>query len=223
MFGYPTGAGCLLARRDAVARLRRPWFAGGTITVASVQGDRYYLAESEAAFEDGTLNYLGLPAVEIGLRHIQAIGMGTIHDRVRCLTGWLLEEMLALRHASGQPLVRLYGPRDTGRRGATLAFNFYDAEGHAIDHRVIEREAGEAGISLRTGCFCNPGAGEIALGLSRIELVACFRQPTPHLSLDDFRLCIDGKSSGAVRLSLGLVSNFADAYRFMQFASSLLA
>ena len=44
MFGYPTGVGCLLARRVALARLRRPWFAGGTITVASVQGDRYYLA-----------------------------------------------------------------------------------------------------------------------------------------------------------------------------------
>ncbi|HYT34087.1 MAG TPA: aminotransferase class V-fold PLP-dependent enzyme, partial [Ktedonobacteraceae bacterium] len=50
MFGYPTGVGCLLARREALARLRRPWFAGGTITVASVQGDRYYLAEGEAAF-----------------------------------------------------------------------------------------------------------------------------------------------------------------------------
>ena len=40
MFGYPTGVGCLLARRAALAKLRRPWFAGGTITVASVQGDK---------------------------------------------------------------------------------------------------------------------------------------------------------------------------------------
>ncbi len=222
MFGYPTGAGCLLARRDALAQLRRPWFAGGTITVASVQGDRYYLAESEAAFEDGTLNYLGLPAVEIGLEHIQAIGLEMVHERVRCLTGWLLGNLLALRHANGQPLVRLYGPRDTDRRGGTLAFNFYDPDGNAIDHRMIEREAGAANISLRTGCFCNPGAGEIALGLSKIELVACFRQPTPHLTLDHFRLCIDGKSSGAVRASLGLVSNFADVDRFMQFAEGLI-
>jgi selenocysteine lyase/cysteine desulfurase len=37
MFGYPTGIGALLARRDALAVLRRPWFAGGTIDVASVQ------------------------------------------------------------------------------------------------------------------------------------------------------------------------------------------
>src|SRR6185436_2669316 len=30
LFGYPTGLGALVARREALARLRRPWFAGGT-------------------------------------------------------------------------------------------------------------------------------------------------------------------------------------------------
>ena len=70
MFGYPTGVGALLARRGALAKLHRPWFAGGTITVASVQGDRYFLHLGAEGFEDGTLNYLTLPAVEIGLRHI---------------------------------------------------------------------------------------------------------------------------------------------------------
>jgi hypothetical protein len=37
MFGYPTGVGALLARRDTLGKLQRPWFAGGTITLASVQ------------------------------------------------------------------------------------------------------------------------------------------------------------------------------------------
>ena len=31
MFGLPTGVGALIARRDALARLQRPWFAGGTV------------------------------------------------------------------------------------------------------------------------------------------------------------------------------------------------
>src|SRR5690606_37077026 len=31
LFGYPTGLGCLIARREALARLQRPWFSGGTI------------------------------------------------------------------------------------------------------------------------------------------------------------------------------------------------
>ncbi|MBI3998917.1 MAG: aminotransferase class V-fold PLP-dependent enzyme [Armatimonadetes bacterium] len=222
MFGYPTGVGALLARRDALARLRRPWFAGGTITVASVQGDRYYLAEGEAAFEDGTVNYLSIPAVEIGLRHLAAIGIETIHERVRCLTGWVIEHLLRLHHTSGTPLVRLYGPSNTGRRGGTVAMNFYDPRGRFIDHRHIEQEASGAGISLRTGCFCNPGGGEVALGLSQTELVACFSQPQERLTMDDVRLCIDGKSSGAVRVSLGLVSNFSDVYRFVEFARGFI-
>ena len=33
LFGYPTGVGALVARRDALRRLRRPWFAGGTVTI----------------------------------------------------------------------------------------------------------------------------------------------------------------------------------------------
>jgi molybdenum cofactor sulfurtransferase len=224
MFGYPTGVGCLLARREALARLRRPWFAGGTITVASVQGDRYYLAEGEAAFEDGTLNYLSLPAIEIGLRHLEDVRLETIHERVRCLTGWLLDNLLALRHKNGQPLVRLYGPTEMSQRGGTLTMNFYRADSMVIDHRLIEQQANQANISLRTGCFCNPGGGEIALGLSAGELATCFRQPThqDRLTIDDFRLCIDGKSSGAVRVSPGLASNFADVHRFTQFAQGLL-
>ena len=102
--------------------------------------------------------------------------------------------------------------------------NFYRPDGSVIDHRMIEQQANQANISLRTGCFCNPGGGEIALGLSAGELAACFRQNSQQdrFTIDDFRLCIDGKSSGAVRVSLGLVSNFADVYRFIQFARGLL-
>ena len=66
MFGYPTGVGCLLARKDSLTKLHRPWFAGGTITVASVQGDKYYLAEDEVAFE-AIQNHGGI-AVAVGDR-----------------------------------------------------------------------------------------------------------------------------------------------------------
>ncbi len=221
MFGYPTGVGALIARRKALQKLRRPWFAGGTITVASVQADRYNLAEGEAAFEDGTVNYLSLPAVEIGLSHLASIGLDTIHRRVRCLTAWLIEGLQDLQHRNGASLVRLYGAPSVEWRGGTVTMNFYRADGQVIDHLLIETEAAKGGISLRTGCFCNPGAGETALELSKSELTACFGQNT-NLTLDDFRLCIDGKSTGAVRVSTGLVTNFADIYRFVQFAKRFI-
>jgi molybdenum cofactor sulfurtransferase len=224
IFGYPTGLGALLARRQALRKLHRPWFAGGTITVASVQGDKFYLAEGHTAFEDGTIDFLNIPAIEIGLKHIQAIGIESIQRRVRCLSGWLLEKLTSMRHASGTPLVRLYGPLTTEARGGAVTVNFYNGRGQTIDHRAIEEAANKVNISLRTGCFCNPGAGELALGISRVELDVCFNGPghENRLTIDDFRLCIDGKSSGAVRISVGTVTNFNDVQGFLRFAQSLL-
>ena len=60
MFGYPTGVGCLLAHCGILDKLHRPWFAGGTITLASVQGCGHTMADNEAAYEDGTVDYLNL-------------------------------------------------------------------------------------------------------------------------------------------------------------------
>jgi molybdenum cofactor sulfurtransferase len=38
MFGYPTGVGALVARKDFLAKLRRPYFAGGTVELVQVPG-----------------------------------------------------------------------------------------------------------------------------------------------------------------------------------------
>ncbi len=223
MFGYPTGVGALLIRRSTFAKLKRPWFAGGTVNFASVQGGAHVLARSEAAFEDGTLNYLSIPAVEIGLRHIQAIGMELITQRVRCLTGWVLDELLALQHGNGHPMVRIYGPTTTEARGGTVTLNLYDPHGHLLDYRRVEELAGKEGISLRSGCFCNPGTGEIAEGLTEEDMRAAFALGDEVNLASFMRLMQERghKSAGAIRASIGLVSNFADVWRFLQFVAGL--
>jgi selenocysteine lyase/cysteine desulfurase len=80
----------------------------------------------------------------------------------------------------------------------------------------VEHYANDQRISLRTGCFCNPGGGELALGLSAGELNTCFGLK-PRMEYEDFRRCINDKSTGAVRISVGLVSTFEDVYRFIDF------
>ena len=86
---------------------------------------------------------------------------------------------------------------------------------------AVERLANERKISLRTGCFCNPGAGEVALGLSAGELSSCFAAAPERMSQEDFRNCIQG-GTGAVRVSVGLASNFADVFAFVEFAKGFL-
>ncbi len=223
MFGYPTGVGCLLARREALAALRRPWFAGGTVNFATVQGRVHRLSPGEAGFEDGTLNYLSIPAVEIGLRHLAAIGMDAIETRVRGLTGWLLRQLLALVHGNGRPLVRIYGPATTTMRGGTVTLNFYDPDGGLLDYRRVEELAAEAGMSLRTGCFCNPGAGETAEGITEDDITAAVAS-AEDMTLPRFLQFVthrSGRSAGAIRVSFGLASTFDDAYRFAAFAAGL--
>lgn len=225
IFGYPTGVGALIARRSILKKLRRPWFAGGTITVASVQADAHYLHEGEAGFEDGTIDYLNLPAVEIGLKHIKNADIDLIHERVVSLTGYLLDELTALRHANGNTLVKVYGPITTEARGGTIAMNLYDPDHQLFDYRFVESLANEVNISLRTGCFCNPGAGELAHNIQREDIIDSFRN-ADRMTFEQYVTVMtrhgDGEGVGAVRVSVGLASNFADVYRFVRFAQTFL-
>jgi Selenocysteine lyase len=216
MFGWPTGVGCLLARRDALAKLERPWFSGGTIVAAFVQREWYQSAPGAAQFEDGTVNFLNLPAVEIGLRLLDRIGIETIHARVELLASRLLEALGALWHANGAPVATIYGPRESTKHGATVAFNFLHPDGRVVDERYVDRVARRHNISLRTGCFCNPGAGEVAFTISRETLVG--GEFGDAMTLDDYVDAIGLPSGGAVRASLGLASNLADVDRFIAFA-----
>ncbi|MHA4951955.1 aminotransferase class V-fold PLP-dependent enzyme [Micromonospora sp. SD19] len=218
LFGYPTGVGALLARRSALARLRRPWFAGGTIRAVSVQGDWHRPMDDESAFEDGTLNFLSIPDVEFGLRWLDSIGVDLVHSRVGLLTAWLLERLATLRHDTGGPLVEVYGPTTGAGRGGTVTFNLRHPDGTVVDERLVAREAAAAGISLRTGCFCNPGAGEGAFGISR----AATRQRllAGVDTIDQYLAALRLPTGGAVRVSFGLASTATDAERFVAFVQS---
>lgn len=219
MMGYPTGVGCLLMRRDRMDVLQRPWFAGGTVTIASVQGDGHYLHRDESAFEDGTIDYLNLPAVAVGLEHLERVGVDAIHRRAMCLTSWLLDALGALRHADGRPLVQIHGPSDIVDRGGTVTFVMRDREGRPVDDRRVEELANEVNISLRTGCFCNPGAGEVANHLSDREMATWFHRPEPisFLELREQFLAEHDVVVAAIRVSVGVATTFADVHKFLCF------
>ena len=215
VFGYPTGVGCLVARREALARLRRPWFSGGTIVAVSVEADWHRLTDDETAFEDGTLNFLSIPDVEVGLDWVRSIGTDRIHRRVGVLTAELLGRLTGLRHGNGAPMVRIYGPADSHDRGGTVSLNLLDPGGLLVDERLVAAESAAAGISLRTGCFCNPGAGEGAFRLTGERLRGSRRWGAADV--DEYLVKLGMRTGGAVRVSLGLASNLADVDRFADF------
>ena len=182
-------------------------------------GDGHYLRRDEAAFEDGTVDYLNLPAVTAGLEHIDRIGLDAIGRRAGCLTGWLLDALAGLRHQGGRRLVRIHGPAGTAERGGTVAFSLHDRDGRRIDDQRVEELASQAGISLRTGCFCNPGAAEAAHRLGAEHMRQWFgrAEPVSYLDLRDGIWIEQGRLPSAIRISVGVATNFADVYRFACF------
>ncbi|MFF4900925.1 aminotransferase class V-fold PLP-dependent enzyme [Streptomyces sp. NPDC001068] len=218
VFGHPTGIGSLIARRAALARLRRPWFSGGTIYAVSARAQWHVLAADEAAFEDGTVNFLSVPDVTAGLAWIEDIGMHRIHAHVTGLARRLRTGLAALRHSDGSPLVQVYGAdRADADLGGTVALNLLGADGRVIDERVVTRDSAARGISLRTGCFCNPGAGEeaFALPLTRLRTAARSRLG----SLEEYLDLLGLPSAGAVRVSLGVSSQPRDIETFLTFVA----
>jgi len=222
LFGYPTSVGALIARRDALARLRRPWFAGGTVQFVSVGADTHRLQRGHEGFEDGTGDFLGIASLAAGFALLGEVGLPRLSAHVARLTAYLVDALASLRHPCGAPLVRLYGPcgaHATDARGATVALNVCDPRGQVVAYPTVEARARAAGVALRGGCFCNPGAAEAAFGLTPDGLAACLAATGDDFSVARLAACM-GRAVGAVRLSLGLANHRADVDRAIAVVAS---
>jgi molybdenum cofactor sulfurtransferase len=218
MFGYPTGLGALLIRNDKLPMLQKPWFAGGTVTLASVMAEQFFLETNHARFEDGTINYLEIPAITDGLNFLESVGMNSIHSRVKELTDYITRRFTEIKHQNGAPVVRLFGPKDTEQRGGTIILNVFDPSGHPIPFYEVEGKANKENFSIRSGCFCNPGIDEINNNLEQDTLRTYFETRTQGDFIDMQEYL--HQMRGAIRISLGIASNFRDVYLFEQFLRS---
>lgn len=221
LFGLPTGLGALIARNEALGRLRRPWFSGGTVDFVSVELDRHRLVDSIEAFEDGTPNFLGIAAVPLGFETLKSIGIARAKRRMARLSSRLHAGLDALRHANNNPVLKLYGARELDVRGATFTFNLLDEAGRPLPFGPVEQAARDAGIAIRGGCFCNPGAAEAAFGFRGEEVARCLDQHGEDFSIPAFAQCLGrGVPVGALRASLGCATTMDDLDRLLDFLSA---
>jgi selenocysteine lyase/cysteine desulfurase len=227
LFGVPTGLGALVARHEALARLRRPWFAGGTVEYVSVQNDRHSLLRGAAGFEDGTPHFLGAAAVPAGFALLADVGMCRLAAHVSRLTIQLLDSLRGLRHGDGTPAVEIYGPPGSADRGGAIAFNVVRGDRSVIPYWIVDDEARRRGVAMRGGCFCNPGAAERAFGFPPERAARCLglAGEQGEFTVQRFAACLspDGRVAvGAMRASLGLANNRGDVERVVAVVESLL-
>ena len=156
-------------------------------------------------FEDGTVNYLNLPAVEIGLRFLDRIGIQTIRTRVAALGAWLLELLGALNHSDGSFRGRHLRATEVG---AAARYDRIQRPAPRLERgrRALRRPHRQRAQHLAAhGLFCNPGAGEIAFTSSHETLLG--GEFGEGMTLDDYVAALSLHSGGAIRASLGLASN----------------
>lgn len=216
VFGFPTGVGALVVRRDALQRLDRPWFSGGTVDWVSIRHRRHQLRRTLEAFEDGTPNYYGIAALKAGFSFLQRVGIEALGAHVAGLTLRLLDQLQRATHRNGAPMFQVYGPLDGHDRGGTVPFNLVNRQGRGIAYEKVEARARAAGVAVRGGCFCNPGSAEAAFHFPAAASLRCFRTAdafTPRR----FAHCLgDGHAVGAIRASVGAATSEGDIDRAME-------
>ncbi|CDW55660.1 molybdenum cofactor sulfurase [Trichuris trichiura] len=212
MFGFPTGIGALLVLRKSAHVLQRPYFGGGTPRdeIEKRQFQKYFFL---LRFEDGTLAYQLVIALKHGFDAIEkAGGIARIGQRVFQLANRAYDGLLSLRHYNGSKVAHIYCEskfRSPLEQGGTVAFNLLRSDGRWVGFSEVDRMAGAYDIQLRTGCFCNQGACQLALGLtdSQEGIKRCGDQVD----------VLNGHPLGAVRISFGWTSVEDDVSRFLSF------
>jgi len=94
--------------------------------------------------------------------------------------------------------------------GPTLPFNILRSDGSLVGYNEVSKLAAlfKTPIQLRTGCFCNPGACQVALNQKEDEVKSNYL--TSGKVCGDHIDVINGSATGAIRISVGKDSIWED-------------
>lgn len=225
IFGYPTGLGALIVKNEAASLLNKTYFSGGTVAASIADIDFVQKRKNvEQVLEDGTISFLSIASLRHGFNIINMLTTSAIARHATSLATYVRKKMLDLKHSNEKNVCIIYGQQASKvadrKMGPTITFNLKREDGTWFGYREVEKLASLSGIHLRTGCFCNPGACAKYLGLSHSDLVSNFE--AGHVCWDDNDV-INGKPTGAVRISFGYMSTYEDAEEFLKFLQSSFA
>jgi molybdenum cofactor sulfurtransferase len=214
LFGAPTGLGALVVRRGGALRalLRGRAYRGGGAAAAP--------AGAPARLEDGTPPFLAAPSACAGFRFLARLGgPAAAGAHAAAVAARCAAALGALRHGGGAPAVALCGGWAAGAggagaevvtgQGATVAFRVLRPDGAPVGHGHVARAATAAGVALRTGALCNPGAAAAACGLGAAD-AAALRAAARGGCWDEVEVW-RGRPTGVARASFGYASTLADA------------
>ncbi|CAG8568512.1 9915_t:CDS:2 [Ambispora gerdemannii] len=215
LFGYPTGLGALVIKKELSPILKKRYFGGGSVT--SLVWDMNWQMFNERLcdrYEDGTINFLSIIALNHAFNAADRLyrDFRFIRSHVTALNNYLQRNMAQIKHWNGAPLCVINSDRDfsdSSQQGPILSFNLKHADGSWIGYNEVERMAGENGIHVRAGGHCNAGSVARWMGVSPEDFAS--------KSCHDDQDIINGKPMGAVRVSLAAMTTIEDILVWLDF------
>jgi cysteine desulfurase / selenocysteine lyase len=179
----PFGVGVLIGPID-IFRYGEPDYKGGG-TVDSVTHKFVYWSEPPEKEEAGTPNVMGVVALLSSIRTLNTIGMNNIDMYEKSLAKYATDRLMTIKN------LKIYGNTgDLKNKVGIIPFNIKGLH-HSI---VAEALSSEAGIAVRTGCFCAQPYVQKLLNISDEEVAQYSNLPK-------------NERPGMVRLSFGLYNN----------------
>jgi len=139
----PFGIGVLIGPKDFFSHGSPDYSGGGT--VLAVTHDQVVWNDPPSKDEAGTPNLMGVVALDAAIKTLNSIGMRNVDKHEKALCRQLIQ---GLRKIDS---IEMYCTGDESQeRVGIVPFNM-----KAVPHeKLAEILAGEAGISVRSGCFC---------------------------------------------------------------------
>lgn len=136
--------------------------------------------------EDGSTPFLSIISLLSGYETIQSLipsksiqgSMQRISRHCFNLSRYLFDTLNIMKYPNGRPVVKLYHDSDFSsmdRQAGVINFNILHDDGSYIGFTEANCMANIHNITIRTGCFCNPGTCQRQLGLSNEEVKKHFQ------------------------------------------------
>lgn len=200
---------------------RRKYFGGGTVDSVTMFGEDWHakkMSSLHSSLEDGTLPFHSIIALQSALEvHKRIYGsMQNISNHVNFLASLLRDQLHNLCHSNGSQVCSIYTDHfsPNSSQGPVIAFNLKDSQGRYVSNSEFEKLAIVKNIQIRTGGLCNPGGVASHLGLSTDELQQNYAAGQRCGGENDI---LNGKPTGAARVSLGPMSSLRDVTTFINF------
>ncbi|NLB89105.1 MAG: aminotransferase class V-fold PLP-dependent enzyme [Syntrophomonadaceae bacterium] len=135
----PFGSGVLIGPKETFSKGAPEYVGGGTVSMVTL--DKVYWSKLPNREEAGSPNVVGTYALSKTLEYLKSLNMKQIEHYEQDLT------IYALKKLQEVPSIIIYG---TTPRVGVISFNIEDIH-HSLVGSIL---CYEAGIGLRTGCFC---------------------------------------------------------------------